>query len=296
MHTRWSILGVLVVLCAWPASGRGQQETGKSSVSERVRIGAVAYAPSTVTVFQDLCRYLNQHEFPADYVLYSNYDTLVAALGKGEVDIAWNTPLAHAQFHVNNRCSSQTLVMRDVDRNVRSVLLVRADAGIDSLDALSGKRMVLGSRDAAEATVLPLYFLAHEGLDLNSVEFIRLDDDVDFKGNPCASPHHVLAALREGRGDAGIITADLWSHIQGSSGEDLRLNCIWTSPPFSHCVFTASASFDKQLAERFTKLMTAMDPHDPATADAMRLEGTKKWLPGSHDGFESLVQALSSGK
>jgi ABC-type phosphate/phosphonate transport system substrate-binding protein len=70
------------------------------------------------------------------------------------------------------------------------------------------------------------------------------------------------------------------------------LTQVWVSPSFSHCVFTASAKFDQQLAARFTQLMTEMDPRDPLTSDVMRLEGTKKWLPGSPDGFESLVEAL----
>src|SRR5688500_3930546 len=68
--------------------------------SNVVRIGAVASSPSVVTVFTDLRRYLGRHDYPADYVLYSNYDALVVALARREIEIAWNTPLAHAQYHV----------------------------------------------------------------------------------------------------------------------------------------------------------------------------------------------------
>ena len=64
------------------------------------------------------------------------------------------------------------------------------------------------------------------------------------------------------------------------------------SPPFSHCVFTASKDFDKDLANRFTRLMLAMDPNSPQTADAMRLEGTRKWVAGSQKGFQELLKAL----
>ena len=95
---------------------------------------------SAVTIFNGLTGYLNKRGFPSDYVLYSNYDALVAALEKGEVEIAWNTPLAHGQYHVRNQCASQTLGMRDVDCNVRSTLIVRGDSGIKSLADLAGKR------------------------------------------------------------------------------------------------------------------------------------------------------------
>jgi len=262
----------------------------EKSPPQTTRIGAVAYSPAAVTIFNGLTKYLNKNDFPSDYVLYSNYDALVAALDRGEIEIAWNTPLAHAQYHVKNQCASQTLVMRDVDVGVRSVLVARSAAAIKTPGDLAGKQLVLGSSQAAEATVLPLHYLKKEGVDFGKVKFVSLDAEVDSKGNPCASPQHVLAALQNGRGDAGIITADLWNHVKDSSGSSLIQ--VWASPPFSHCVFTASTKFDKDRAARFTRLMQAMDPAQSETKDVMRLEGTKKWLPGSDEGFKDLVEAL----
>jgi ABC-type phosphate/phosphonate transport system substrate-binding protein len=234
---------------------------------------------------------LNECGFACDYVLYSNYDALVGALHRGEVHIAWNTPLAHAQYHVRNDGASQTLVMRDVDFDVRSTLVVRAESGIDSIRDLTGKRLIVGSAQAAESTVLPMHFLNNDGVDFDGVKIVSLDHEFDSEGNPCASPWHVLEALRAGRGEAGIITSELWEQVNDEPSSK-GLVQVWTSPPFSHCVFTAAAHFDAALADRFTQVMTAMDPDDPAVDDVMRLEGTKKWLPGSPDGFEDLVEAL----
>jgi ABC-type phosphate/phosphonate transport system substrate-binding protein len=283
----------LVFASQTPGFLLAQDRSSESNSTAVVRIGAVAYAPSTVTVFQGLCRYLNRNRLPSDYVLYSNYDALVAALDRGDIDVAWNTPLAHAQFHRKQHGSSQTLVMRDVDCDVRSALVVRTDSGIRSLADLVGKRLVLGSMESAEAVVLPLYYLAKENVDVRKLEIVSLDKEFDSKGNPCSSPRHVLQALRDRRGDAGVITERLWGEFfQARPSEELPLTLIWTSPAFSHCVFSASTKFDKRLADRFTQLMTAMDPHDPLTADVMRLEGTKKWLPGSPRGFADLVEAI----
>lgn len=295
MKRSMNALFVLALLLSRPAISMGD-ETARAADRERaVLIGAVAYAPSTVTVFKGLTRYLSENGLPADFVLYSSYDALVAALDRKEVDIAWNTPLAHGRFHVKNDCS-RTLVMRDIDFNVRSTLVVRADSGIESLEDLAGKKLVLGSSQAAEATVLPLYFLKQKGVDLSNVEIVSLDKEVDSKGNPCASPQHVLKALGESRGDAGIITLSLWNRLQNEDSAQSTFHRIWTSPSFSHCVFTASAEFDESLAAQFTQLMTAMDPNDPMCGEVMRLEGTRKWLPGSPDGFASLIEALTTAQ
>jgi len=265
----------------------------KENPAPVIRIGAVAYAPGAVTVFEGMRRYFDRSGLPVDYVLFSNYDALVTALAKGQVDIAWNTPLAHARYHLRAGNASQTLVMRDVDCNFRSLLIVRADAKIGSLEDLKGKTLILGSWQAAEATILPIHFLKREGLKLSQVKILNLDRQVDLHGNPCSSEIHVLRALQEGRGQAGIIGERLWKRLSQEQPDQVSgLRSLWVSPSFSHCVFTASKNFDKGLADRFTKLMLAMDPNDPLTAEVIRLEGTRKWVTGSPEGFQELVKTL----
>lgn len=284
-------LGCVASVLSWTA----RAQVGGEPEPRVVRLGAVAYAPAAVTIFEGIRRYLGANGLPADYVLYSNYDALVEALEAGQVDIAWNTPLAHARYHVACGGKSQTLVMRDVDVGFRSVLVARKDARVTGPKDLAGKRLVLGSRDAAEATVLPRHYLEKEGVDFGAVTIVSLDDEVDLKGNPCSSEHHVLQALRAGRGDAGIIGERLWERVaKGEAKADLDLELVWRTPPFSHCVFTASADFDPTRAARFRDLMLAMDPTDPTTSELMRLEGTSQWRAGSSDGFVDLVSALAS--
>jgi phosphonate transport system substrate-binding protein len=290
-------LTVVVLMSSAPATvaaGDGPGGNGPNkSHAKAIKIGAVAYSPSAVTIFDGICRYLNHNGLPADYVLYSNYDALVEALSKRQVDIAWNTPLAHAQYHLKAGDASQTLVMRDVDCNFRSMLVARADAHVQSLGDLKGKTLILGSRQAAEASVLPVHFLEKEGLKLNQVKVQSLDGKVDLRGNPCSSEIHVLKALIDGAGEAGIIGERLWNSLsRGRPDQVSGLKAVWVSPPFSHCVFTAAADFDKALARQFTTLMLAMDPKDSSTAEAMQLEGTKKWVAGSPEGFQELLKAL----
>ncbi|HZW29454.1 MAG TPA: PhnD/SsuA/transferrin family substrate-binding protein [Isosphaeraceae bacterium] len=291
-----SLIGLFLLLIAprTLSAGEPRADTGSTATQTRViRIGAVAYSPSAVTIFEGVRRYFERAGLPVDYVLYSHYDALVEALHKKQVDIAWNTPLAHAQYHLRAGNGSQALVMRDVDCNFRSMLIVRADAGIHSLDDLKGKTLILGSRQAAEATVLPMHFLQREGLIPSRLKILSLDGQVDLRGNPCSSEIHVLKALQEGRGQAGIIGERLWNRLSQDQPDQVnRLKALWVSPPFSHCVFTASKDFDKELAGRFTQLMLAMDPKDPLTAEAMRLEGTRKWVAGSQEGFQELLKAL----
>jgi phosphonate transport system substrate-binding protein len=290
------LTALALLLAAPPIAAAGKEHGDDKSTSDRprvVRIGAVAYAPSAVTIFEDIRRYFEHRGMAIDYVLFSHYDALVEALRRGEVDIAWNTPLAHAQYHRKAGNASQALVMRDVDCNVRSVLIVRADASINAPTDLAGKTLVLGSRQAAEATVLPVHFLRCQGVNFDRIKIHSLDGIADLRGNPCSSESHVLAAIKEGKGQAGIIGERFWKHLSEHEPDRVAgLKVIWVSPPFSHCVFTASNNFDKELAARFTRLMLAMDPGDPLAGEAMRLEGTRRWVAGSQEGFQELLKAL----
>jgi phosphonate transport system substrate-binding protein len=290
------LIAVVLLVAAAPSAAAGERRGDGKSTPERprvVRIGAVAYAPSAVTIFEDIRRYFDRRGMPVDYVLFSHYDALVEALRKGEVDIAWNTPLAHAQYHRKAGNVSQALVMRDVDCNVRSVLVVRAEASIRTPDDLAGNTLVLGSRQAAEATVLPVHLLRRQGVNFDQIKIHSLDGNADLRGNPCSSEVHVLAALQERKGQAGIIGERFWKHLSEREPDRVSgLKVIWVSPAFSHCVFTASKDFDKELAARFTRLMLAMDSSDPLAAEAMRLEGTRRWVAGSQAGFQELLKAL----
>lgn len=282
---------IVLAILAGPSSALPD---GEQAIRHRVvRIGAVAYAPSAVTVFENLRRQFAKTDLPVDYVLYSNYDALVDALKKGHVDIAWNTPLAHARYHLLCDGQSQTLVMRDVDCDFRCKLLVRKESGIKTLADLQGKTLALGSREAAEATVMPLHYFKKEGVRLDKITFLRLDDELDLRGSPCSSPQHVLKALTAGRADAGIVGERLWHDLVSRNAPETKsLAAVWTSPAFSHCVFSAAKDFDKTLAKRFTEVMLAMDGKDECSAEILRLEGARKWVAGSPEGFATLVEAL----
>jgi phosphonate transport system substrate-binding protein len=53
--------------------------------------------------------------------------------------------------------------MRDTDRDLTSIILVRSDSGIDTLSDLTGKMVAVGAGDSPQATLIPLNYLAEQG-------------------------------------------------------------------------------------------------------------------------------------
>ena len=82
--------------------------------------------------------------------------------------------------------------------------------------------------------MLPLHYLRKDGVALDRVRVLHLDEEVDLRGNPCSSPEHVLKALRAGRADAGIVPERLWDAlVAGRAADADGLRAVWTSPAFS---------------------------------------------------------------
>ena len=57
-------------------------------------LGAVAYDPKVVTIWEGFKAWFNKHGLAFDYILYSNYERQVEAHLAGHFHIAWNSPLA----------------------------------------------------------------------------------------------------------------------------------------------------------------------------------------------------------
>lgn len=281
-------LTLVFIFCA---EIKGQDKAANSR--KIVRIGAVGGA-NAKTAMANLTTYLSRQGFPVDYLMYSSYSALVDGLARGEVDIAWNAPLAHVQFHLRTGCTSQTLAMRACDVGLHLTLVARADAKIKSPNDLSGQRLLLG-REGDQEGLLSVYFLQKAGAKLDQIRVVRLAQK-DAQGKRADSWPHILQALSAGQSDAAIIPQDFWNRSAAWQEKNPQVKAVWSSPAFNHCVFTAAKGFDAKLGKQFTRLMTTLDPQDPLVAELNRLEGTSKWLPGDAKGFEALIEALQQQK
>jgi ABC-type phosphate/phosphonate transport system substrate-binding protein len=277
MTFRFFVAACAVSLCvACNGSASGQDQTEKP---DRVRLGGVAYAPSVVTIFSNLTKYLNNKGFASDFVLYSDHEELVAALGKGDIDIAWMSPVTHGKYHIRHGWNSQTLAMRDVDRDLRVMVITRQDSGIKSPGDLVGKRLIVGRSGSQDGSLFPLYYFREAGVDVGKITMVDLKCEKNEKGKRADSAEHIMKALSEGRGDAAVVLEQDWKKAADFHKANPTIKSVWMSPEFCHCTFTAPSSFDKQLGSQFTKLMTSMDRRDPIVAELLRLENAGEFLP-----------------
>ena len=133
-------------------------------------LGAVAYDPKVVTIWDGFQLYFERRGLDFDYILYTTYERQVEALLAGHIDVAWNSPLAWLQAErVAARLGRrvQAIRMRDTDRDLTSVIVSRADGPVKSPGDLKGRRVAVGAKDSPQATLIPLYWPRNRGSSRN---------------------------------------------------------------------------------------------------------------------------------
>jgi ABC-type phosphate/phosphonate transport system substrate-binding protein len=262
-----------------------------------ILIGAVAYDPRVVPIWESMRDYFRAAGPPIDYVLYSNYDRQVQALLDRQIDVGWNTNLAWVKVHRRTGGACRALAMRDVDANFTTVFVARTDSGVKSLTDVHGKRLALGSADSAQAAILPVHFLRQAGVDAERFcKVLRFDLDVGKHGDTGTSELEVLRALRDDEADVGALGDATWARQLAEGKVDPnRVRAFWTSHGYCHCNFTVLADFPDDVGRAWTESLLAMRYDDPRWRGLMDMEGLKRWLPADAEtmkGYQVLFDAV----
>ena len=97
--------------------------------------------------------------------------------------------------------------MRDVDADWATVLVMRRGESIDAPAELAGRTLALGSSDSGHAAILPLHYLAEQGLHAErDCELLRFDTDLGKHGDTGDSELRVVRAVSAGDAEAGALS------------------------------------------------------------------------------------------
>ncbi|MEV1328589.1 phosphate/phosphite/phosphonate ABC transporter substrate-binding protein [Micromonospora costi] len=261
-------------------------------------LGAVAYDPKVVTIWEGFRSWFRDHGLDVDYLLYSHYERQVEDLIAGRIDLAWNSPLAWIRAERMARARGLALravAMRDTDRDLRSLVVVRADADLHSVADLRGRPVATGAVDSPQATLLPLALLRDAGLTPGAdVEVRRFDVGVGLHGDHIGGEREAAQALLAGRVDAAcLIDANLLAFGREGTLPPGSVRVLAQTEPYDHCTMTAGPAADPGLVEQFGKLLFGMSYADPVARPLLDLEGLKRWLSGRTDRYAALDRAVT---
>jgi phosphonate transport system substrate-binding protein len=261
-------------------------------------LGAVAYGPKVVTIWEGFRSWLRGHELDFDFVLYSNYERQVEELVDARIDVAWNSPLAWVRARRLAAARGIELLpvtMRDTDCDLTSVIVTRGDAGLPTVDALRGRTVATGAVDSPQATLIPLQLLRKHGLRPGEdVTVQRFDIGVGLHGDHIGGQRDAARALAAGTVDAAcMIDSNLLLFGQeGILPGDVHV--LARTEAYDHCTMTAAPSAGQSELGRFTDLLLGMSYADPEVRVLLDLEGLKEWQPPRLTGYAQLEEAVDA--
>ncbi|HEY4402945.1 MAG TPA: PhnD/SsuA/transferrin family substrate-binding protein [Acidimicrobiia bacterium] len=261
-------------------------------------MGAVAYDPKVVTIWDGFRSWLRGRGLEFDYILYSNYERQVEELLTGRIVAAWNSPLAWIRAQRLGAAAGvpvQALTMRDSDRDLTSVVVVRADSGIAGVADLAGKVVATGAIDSPQSTLIPLSYLRAAGLEPGrDVDVRRFDVGVGLHGDHIGGEREAARALVAGEVDAACMIDG--NHLAFGAEGTLPAGTtavIGQTDRFDHCNMTVRSDSPRNPIARFNELLLGMSYGDAEVRPLLDLEGLKAWEEGRTSGYALLDAAVS---
>ena len=260
-------------------------------------MGAVAYDAKVVTIWDGFQKYFRGRGFDFDYILYSNYEKQVEAHVLGQIHVAWNSPLAWLESErvakgLHRR--AEAICMRDTDRNLTSIIAVRSDSAIQSVGDLKGKKVAVGAGDSPQGKLIPLNYLADQGLhpdkDFTVLQFDKL---VGKHGDHIGGERDAVRSLIHGEADAACLVDG--NHLVFSREGTIPsrgTRIVAQTPAFDHCNFTVLDNAPVEQVARFRELLLNMSYADEEVRPLFDLESLKRWLPGRTEGYAQLAAAV----
>lgn len=239
----WRTLSLLLLIASFflalPAAA-----DAPDSGARVVRVGIYENPPKIFTdtagrpsgIFGDLITAIAAREGWNLVVVPGSWEECLARLKAGKidvmVDVAWSEERA-AQFDFN----------RDVVLSNWGRVYTRPGAGLESLLDLAGKRVAVMQGS--------LHTSGKEGI----VELARrLDIRCTFL--PCADYHAVMAAVRDGQAEAGVVNRVFGDEFEDDYG--LHRTAIIFNPNNAHFAFTKGDSDTPYLIDRIDRNLRAM--------------------------------------
>ncbi|HEY1956384.1 MAG TPA: phosphate/phosphite/phosphonate ABC transporter substrate-binding protein [Polyangiaceae bacterium] len=158
-----------------------------------------------------------------------SYEKLAQYIHRGEVDLAWLSPISLVSLARMKRVRPMASMHRKRSLHYRCAILVRAGSHMSSFEELRGKRAAWVDRHSASGYVLPRIELAAHGIgprDLGGERF-------------CGSHDGVVRAIASGRADFGAtfahtqngVTTGAWNKTAGLSRSVSVLTTFGEVPP-----------------------------------------------------------------
>lgn len=309
MITRRHSLALTVSALALPSAARAQEMPPKgrrpwAAQLPQIRLGMLGGENDA----DRLARYGGYRklleewfEVPVKLVLAADYAGVIQAFAARQVDASYMSPAAYAAAWVESRGNVVpilTTLEKDGTNSYVSVMYVRADSGITSLEGMKGRAIAWSDPNSASGYLIPRAEFRAAGIDPEKY-FSR----TGFAGGAEQSVIAVLGkqydagvAWSSGQGDQsqGFTRGVLTTMVQKKMIDMKDLRIIWRSRPILNGPFVLRKDTPAEFQADMLALHRAIPVHHPDIYHAVDMGNGAGWTPVKHEDYQVFIDILKA--
>jgi len=232
--------------------------------------------------YQPLLDHIEDHAgLDSELLIPESYQQLLQWFDSKRIDMALFGGATYVKAHLKS--GAESLVMRDVDGNFRSVALVNINNKANSIKELKDASLAFGSELSTSGHLMPRYFLQMQNIYPES--FFR---EIKYSG-----AHDLTAEwVRDGKVDLGIANSGIVNEmfLDGRLSQD-KVKVIWQSPPFSDYVWAVQSDLNKQQKTKIRDLFLHLN-HEVKDNQILINLGANYYIPAGHNDFSNLEEII----
>lgn len=233
--------------------------------------------------YQPMIDHLQKHlGVKVQYVPVIDYGAAVSALAAGKIDFAWLGGFTFVQAKV--MAGAQPVVMRDIDRQFKSVFIASSGSGITKPEEMKGKSFAFGSKSSTSGHLFPRHFL---------LTTYHIDPEKDFAGQPVYSGAHdaTVKMVESGKVQSGALNIEVWNRMsEGNRFDKAKVKAIWTTPEYVDYVWTARKDLPPELVQKFANAFLSLDVARAADKQVLEIQGAQKFVKADPKDFDVIEQ------
>lgn len=233
--------------------------------------------------YQPMVDHLQKHlGVKVQYVPVIDYGAAVSALAAGKIDFAWLGGFTFVQAKV--MAGAQPVVMRDIDRQFKSVFIASSGSGITKPEEMKGKSFAFGSKSSTSGHLFPRHFL---------LTTYHIDPEKDFAGQPVYSGAHdaTVKMVESGKVQSGALNIEVWNRMsEGNRFDKAKVKAIWTTPEYVDYVWTARKDLPPELVQKFANAFLSLDVARAADKQVLEIQGAQKFVKADPKDFDVIEQ------
>src|SRR5690554_4263613 len=241
--------------------------------------------------YQPLAEWLSEGlDMPVQILRSSSYESVIDAIVSGGADIALLGPASYLTAHRQNdgieafaSMAMQGGYFSSAGDYYQSILVVRADSGMDSLVDIRGQRLALSDPASTSGALIP-----HREFPVSGGSPLHQHFDRQIYAG---SHDKALDALLLGRVGAAFVSsvrADEYLRRGLITTDSLRV--LWRSAPIHYDPFVFSSELCQDLKTQIRELMLA---RSPAMQVFLQSQRAARIIPVAHRVYEPLLQLMT---